>query len=80
MVQGVGFRSFVKKHAEDFGLKGFVRNLHGGNIELVIEGYDPQINSFFQALRKGPRGAQVEDIDIEWEEPTNEFKRFEIEQ
>lgn len=79
IVQGTGFRSYAKKYADELELKGFVRNLRGGNVELVVEGYDPQINNFFQILRKGPQGAKIEDIEIEWEEPTNEFKGFEME-
>ena len=78
MVQGVGYRSYTRNYAKELGLKGFVKNLNNGNIEIVIEGYDKQMQTFVQLLRKGPWGAKVRDIDIDWRDPTNEFTDFEV--
>ncbi len=79
MVTGVGYRSYARNYAKELGLKGFVRNMRNGKVEIVAEGYDNQINTFLQILRKGSWGAKVEDINVKWEEPMNEFEDFRIE-
>jgi len=79
LVHGVGFRSYAKRYAEELEIKGFVKNLRDGSVEVVVEGYDKQINLFLQILRKGPWGAKVQDIDVDYEEPRNEFRDFRIE-
>ncbi|CUT02300.1 Acylphosphatase, partial [Candidatus Kryptonium thompsonii] len=38
LVQGVGFRWFVQKHANHLGLKGWTRNLSNGDVEIEVEG------------------------------------------
>lgn len=78
MIQGVGYRSYARNYARELGLKGFVKNLRSGKVELVVEGYDKEIQTLLQILRKGSWGAKVEDIDVDWQEPTNEFKDFEV--
>jgi acylphosphatase len=78
LVTGVGYRSYAKNYAKDLGLKGFVKNLPSGKVEIVVEGYDKEIQTLLQILRKGSWGAKVEDIDVDWQEPTNEFTDFEI--
>ena len=78
LVHGVGYRSYTKNYAKQLELKGFVRNVRDNKIEIVVEGYEKGINTFLQILRKGSWGAKVEDIEIDWENPTNEFQDFEI--
>ncbi len=79
LVAGVGYRSYTRNYAKELGLNGFVKNLHSGKVEIVVEGYDKEIQTFLQILRKGPWGAKVDDIDVDWEDPTNEFDGFKIE-
>jgi Acylphosphatases len=45
-VQGVGYRSLVKKIAERNGLCGFVRNLGDGSVEIFVEGNPADISRF----------------------------------
>ncbi|KUO94014.1 MAG: acylphosphatase [Vulcanisaeta sp. CIS_19] len=79
LVQGVGFRSFVSRNARRLGVKGFVRNLEDGySVEIVAEGPDEAVEQLINIVRRGPPGAIVEDIEIEDQEPRNEFKDFEI--
>lgn len=79
LVHGVGYRSYVRNYAKELGLKGFVRNLPSDKVEIVAEGYEKQFNTFLQILRKGPWGAKVKDVNVQWEEPANEFDDFRIE-
>lgn len=62
-VQGVGFRWFVWKTAEQLGLGGIARNLPDGSVEVVAEGPAPALEELAQALRRGPRLAQVERVE-----------------
>lgn len=68
-VQGVGFRWFTVEQARAEGLSGFVRNLPDGRVEAVAEGDADSVERFERALRRGPRGARVEDVDAESTEP-----------
>ncbi|WP_054842290.1 acylphosphatase [Vulcanisaeta distributa] len=81
LVQGVGFRAFVRRNAKRLGVKGFVRNLPDGfTVEIVAEGPDDAVDQLISIVSKGgpPGGAVVEDVDVEYEEPRNEFSDFEI--
>jgi acylphosphatase len=64
-VQGVGFRAWTQHQAELHGLGGWVRNLHDGRVEAVLSGASDLIDVTVKALRQGPRGAEVEDVQVE---------------
>lgn len=76
MVQGVGYRYFVRNTATSLGLGGMVRNKADGSVEVVAEGDRGPVNALIKELRTGPRYASVAGIDIKWEEPTKEFSGF----
>jgi acylphosphatase len=63
MVQGVGFRWFVARHARSLGLAGFARNLPDGRVEVVVSGPDDALPALEQLLRAGPASAQVEAVE-----------------
>jgi len=77
-VQGVGYRFFTERHARRLGLKGYVRNLSDGSVEVVVEGDRVRIEELIERLRKGPLLAKVERIDVRWEKPKGEFFTFTI--
>ena len=76
LVTGVGFRSYARNNAKELDLKGFVKNLRDGRVEIIAEGYEKQLQTFLTVLRKGPWGSKVKDIDGSWEDPTNEYDEF----
>lgn len=78
-VQGVGFRKFVKKKADEFGVKGFVKNLSDGTVEVLAEGDEKILKSFFDAIEKGPPSAEVNDIRYEFIKKDGGFDEFKIE-
>jgi acylphosphatase len=78
MVQGVGYRWFVMRKAKEFDLKGYVRNLYNGDVEVEVEGYQSMILDFAKELKIGSRSAHVTDINIVWGEYENKYKGFEI--
>ncbi len=63
MVQGVGFRWFVARHARSLGLAGYARNLPDGRVEVVVSGPDEALPALEQLLRAGPANAQVERVE-----------------
>lgn len=65
IVQGVSFRAFVKEHADNLGVYGYVKNLEDERVEAVFEGYDKEVNKMLDFCKRGPPGARVKDIEIE---------------
>ena len=63
MVQGVGFRWFVARHARSLGVTGYARNLADGRVEVVGCGDERAISQLEELLRKGPASAQVERVE-----------------
>ena len=77
-VQGVWFRAFTRETAEKLDVTGWVRNLPDGSVEALAEGDEAAIREFLDALREGPPLARVVDVQVETQEPANEFEKFEI--
>ena len=71
-VQGVFFRAETRDRARSLGLSGWVRNVPDGTVEAVFEGDRERIESILGWCRQGPSLAQVDEVQIEWLEPTNE--------
>ena len=65
-VQGVGFRYFVQRRAEEMGLAGWVRNLPDGSVEVVAEGSRAALGRLLELLGKGPGIAGVDRVDAVW--------------
>ncbi len=63
MVQGVGFRWYVKRRADRLGLKGWVRNLPAGQVEVVAKGSEEALTELEELLKKGPPAARVEKVE-----------------
>ena len=76
LVQGVGFRWFVARHAESLGLKGYVSNLYNGNVEIEAVGERGMIEELIKQVKVGPRSAHVSDLKLEWLENENRFHQF----
>jgi acylphosphatase len=77
VVQGVGFRWFVARHARSLGFAGYARNLPDGRVEVVVSGPDEALPEFEHLLRRGPANSQVEALERSSEpgpaSPANSF-------
>jgi len=78
LVQGVGFRYFVKREAEKLGLNGFTKNLYTGEVLTVIEGEKALIEDFTKKIKTGPIHASVNNCRVDWQDTKNEFTNFEV--
>ncbi len=65
-VQGVGYRYFVLRKAQEFEVTGVVRNLPSGEVEVVAEGRREEIERFFEEVKQGPVSAYVSSAKEEW--------------
>lgn len=77
-VQGVGYRVFARRFAHTLDLRGYARNLSSGSVEVVAEGPRDALESFLNALRRGPPFGRVDAIEAHWETATHEFTTFSI--
>lgn len=71
-VQGVFFRAETRDRASSLGLAGWVRNNRDGTVEAAFEGDRERVESMVEWCRRGPALAEVERVDVEWEEPRHE--------
>lgn len=78
LVQGVGFRYYVLRHAENLELKGYVQNLFTGEVLTEVEGDKSLINELIKQLKIGPVKSHVVNCSVEWSDYKNEFTRFEL--
>ena len=61
-MQGVGYRFFAQRAARRLGVKGFVKNLFDGRVEVYAIGSEEQLIAMRLELKRGPRGATVEEV------------------
>jgi len=75
-VQGVGYRAFAQRTAQELALSGYVVNLPDGSVEVDAEGDREQIERFVEQLRLGPPRSRVEKLEIQWKPYSGQFPNF----
>jgi acylphosphatase len=78
-VQGVGFRYFTQRSSAKHQVRGYVKNLVDGRVEVHAEGPASAVESFRQDLAAGPSHSRVAGIEEIVEEPTGLYPSFRIE-
>ncbi|MCK5558353.1 MAG: acylphosphatase [Candidatus Hydrogenedentes bacterium] len=76
IVQGVLFRAYTCENAVRLGVTGWVRNLYDGRVEGLFEGDQEAVSQLISWCHKGPPGARVTDVEVEWGEYSREFDTF----
>ena len=77
-VQGVGFRYFTRQKALSLNVKGYVKNLTGGQVEVWAQANKKVLDAFIEVLKQGPRRARVEKIHAEIQLSNIKLKEFSI--
>ncbi len=77
-VQGVNFRSWTKGQADSLNLKGWVRNLDDGKVEVLAQGDDEALKQLKGSLFKGSTMSRVENVECDWLDYEKEHTRFEL--
>jgi acylphosphatase len=78
IVQGVYFRHHTRNVARELGVKGTVRNLVSGQVEVAAEGDEAALRTLAEWLEHGPTGARVERVDLTWKPFLGRFDSFDI--
>lgn len=77
-VQGVGYRAFTCRMAASRGLSGGVENLDSGQVFVDVEGSRNVLEEFLADLKRGPVGARVTQVQVEWSTATGRHHDFTI--
>ncbi|MDE0089763.1 MAG: acylphosphatase [Thaumarchaeota archaeon] len=78
VVQGVGFRYMARIAARQCLLRGEVENMEDETVRITCEGEEEGIGRFVEAVRGAKKPIEVDDVRVEYSEPTGEFKSFRI--
>ena len=65
MVQGVGYRYFAQRLADQLGISGYAKNLQDGRVEVYAIGQAEALESLRASLERGPRSAEVSGVEVE---------------
>ena len=79
LVQGVGFRYWALKRAQERDLVGYVRNLHDGRVEIIAEGSVESLDAMRDDLRVGSGTSKVGDVEESALAPSDRYTSFTIE-
>jgi acylphosphatase len=77
-VQGVGYRYFIARYADELGLTGYAKNQFTGEVEIVAEGRKEFLEALIDRSEKGPPGSKVSSCKVEWLDFTKKYDKFEI--
>ena len=77
-VQGVFFRASTRDFASRCRVRGFVRNLPGGQVEAVLQGERDAVEKVLAFLGEGPPGAVVTDVAVDWRDPVEPYEGFHV--
>jgi acylphosphatase len=65
LVQGVFFRKYISDEAKKLNIKGHVRNLDSGEVEVVAEGSPESVEALILVCKKGAPHSNVKNVDIQ---------------
>ncbi|MDH7509235.1 MAG: acylphosphatase [Methanomassiliicoccales archaeon] len=77
-VQGVYFRAYTKRFADELAVLGFVKNMPDGSVFAVFEGEKESVEEVIRKLREEHPYAHVKSVEVKWASCRNEFDKFEI--
>lgn len=76
-VQGVFYRASTLEEAGKLALRGWVKNLSGGQVQIEVFGYADQVQHLIDWCRHGPPMAKVVEVKVE-NIPYREASRFRV--
>jgi acylphosphatase len=77
-VQGVFFRAYTVRAAQERGVCGWVMNTRGGRVAAVLEGEKEQVEDMIRWCHQGSPMSQVTGVEVSWQEYTGEFTDFSV--
>ena len=76
-VQGVGFRYFALQEAHEYEVKGYVKNMYDGSVEVIAQGDEPMVARYLTVLKTGPRFGYIQEFlteEITTDQESNNFR------
>ena len=77
-VQGVGFRYFVLRQAQELGINGWVSNKSNGDVEALAQGDKEDLDQFIAKVKQGPAFSRVDDVSLNWGNEAEQYFGFKI--
>ncbi len=77
-VQGVGYRAFAQRRAQDRRLTGYAVNLQDGRVKIRVEGNQETIEAYVRELTSGPPLARVERLSVSPLPYTGQYREFSV--
>jgi len=77
-VQGVGFRMSAEEAAHHMQVRGWVKNLRDGRVELVAEADETTLQRFLREIEKGQMKNFIQHVELSWNPADGTFDDFEI--
>ena len=77
-VQGVSFRYFTLKQAQELNIVGWVRNKPNGTVESVAQGDKINLELFINKLKQGSSFSRIDDVTLNWEHQEKDYENFAI--
>ena len=78
MVQGVGFRFTAQYIALNLNLKGWVKNIPDGRVELVAEGEEEILKTLLDRIKNGILQSHIRKEEVKWKPASGQLGGFEI--
>ena len=78
LVQGVGFRMFIERAAQELKLCGWVRNRPDGTVEIEVQGQEEMIDKLLKLAQKGPSRSRVTSVRKEEKPLDAALERFTV--
>ncbi|MFI5211365.1 MAG: acylphosphatase [Ignavibacteria bacterium] len=76
-VQGVGFRYYIARIADEMGLSGYAKNLFTGEVEIAAEGRKEFLDILIEKAKEGPGNSRVSSCKVEWLDFNKKYDKFE---
>jgi acylphosphatase len=77
-VQGVFFRDYTQKAAQEKEIIGWVMNTPDGRVEAVLEGEKDKVEDMIRWCHQGSPHSRVTEVSVDWEEYSGEFEVFSV--
>jgi acylphosphatase len=64
-VQGQLYRKYLEEEGNKIGVRGFIRQMEDGRIEILAEGVDEKVNDMLELIKQGTKHAQIRKIEVQ---------------
>jgi acylphosphatase len=63
-VQGVLYKKYLEEQGNKIGVRGLIRQMQDGRIEVIVEGTDDKVNQMLEVCRNGTRHVEIRNVEV----------------